>query len=87
MGAGVEKDWAQVCGQVLSFLEEADGLEFMVGVLRSYVDFRETIRDERTSFGIGPRSSTGGCCSPTGSRKAVSSWRRTPRRYPRSSAG
>ena len=42
----LKKDRAQVCGQVLSFLEEADWLEFMVGVLRSYVDFRDTSRGE-----------------------------------------
>ena len=42
----LKKDRAQVCGQVLSFLEEADWLEFMVGVLRSYVDFRDTNREE-----------------------------------------
>jgi DNA relaxase NicK len=42
----LKKDRAQKCGQVLSFLEEADWLEFMVGVLRSYVDFRDTSREE-----------------------------------------
>ncbi len=42
----LKKDRAQVCGQALSFLEEADWLEFMVGVLRSYVDFRDTGREE-----------------------------------------
>lgn len=42
----LKKDRAQVCGQALSFLEEADWLEFMVGVLRSYVDFRDTSREE-----------------------------------------
>jgi hypothetical protein len=42
----LKKDRAQVCGKVLSFLEEADWLEFMVGVLRSYVDFRDTSREE-----------------------------------------
>ena len=42
----LKKDRAQVCGQVLSFLEEADWLEFIVGVLRSYVDFRDTSRGE-----------------------------------------
>jgi phage replication initiation protein len=42
----LKKDRAQVCGQVLSYLEEADWLEFMVGVLRGYVDFRDTTRDE-----------------------------------------
>ena len=42
----LKKDRAQVCGQVLSNLEEADWLEFMVGVLRSYIDFRATTPDE-----------------------------------------
>ncbi len=42
----MKKDRAQVCGQVLSYLEETDWLEFMVGVLRRYVDFRATTRDE-----------------------------------------
>ena len=31
-------------------LEEADWLEFMVGVLRGYVDFRATTRDEEDEF-------------------------------------
>jgi hypothetical protein len=35
-----------VCGQVLAYLEEADWLEFIIGVLRSYVDFRHTNRKE-----------------------------------------
>jgi DNA relaxase NicK len=42
----LKQERAQVCGQVLSHLEESDWLEFMIGVLRSYVDFRETSRDE-----------------------------------------
>lgn len=46
----MKKDRAQVCGQVLSYLEEADWLEFMVGVLRGYVDFRDTTRDEEDEF-------------------------------------
>jgi DNA relaxase NicK len=46
----LKKDRAQVCGQVLSYLEEADWLEFMVGVLRGYVDFRATTRDEEDEF-------------------------------------
>jgi DNA relaxase NicK len=46
----LKKDRAQVCGQVLSYLEEADWLEFMVGVLRGYVDFRATSRDEEDEF-------------------------------------
>lgn len=46
----LKKDRAQVCGQVLSFLEQGDWLEFIVGVLRSYVDFRDTIRDEEDEY-------------------------------------
>ena len=46
----LKKDRAQVCGQVLSYLEEIDWLEFMVGVLRGYVDFRATTRDEEDEF-------------------------------------
>jgi len=42
----LKKDRAQACGQVLSNLGEADWLEFMVGVLRSYIDFRVTTPDE-----------------------------------------
>ncbi len=46
----MKKDRAQVCGQVLSYLEETDWLEFIVGVLRGYVDFRATTRDEEEEF-------------------------------------
>ena len=46
----LKQERAQVCGQVLSYLEEADWLEFMVGVLRGYVDFRDTTRDEEDEF-------------------------------------
>lgn len=46
----LKKDRAQACGQVLSYLEETDWLEYMVGVLRGYVDFRDTIRDEEDEF-------------------------------------
>ena len=46
----LKKDRAQVCGQVLSYLEETDWLEFIVGVLRRYVDFRATTRDEEDEF-------------------------------------
>ena len=42
----LKQDRAQVCGQVLSHIEESDWLEFVIGVLRSYVDFRDTTRDE-----------------------------------------
>ena len=66
----MKKDRAQACGQVLSYLEETDWLEYMVGVLRGYVDFRETTEMKRTSFDTERRCSTGGCSSPRGSRKA-----------------
>jgi DNA relaxase NicK len=46
----LKKDRAQVCGQVLSYLEETDWLEFIVGLLRGYVDFRDTTRDEEDEF-------------------------------------
>ena len=46
----LKKDRAQVCGQVLSYLEDPDWLEFIVGVLRGYVDFRATSRDEGDEF-------------------------------------
>ena len=46
----LKKDRAQVCGQILSYLEESDWLEFMIGVLRGYVDFRDTTRDEEDEF-------------------------------------
>ena len=46
----LKKDRAQGCGQVLSYLEETDWLEFIVGVLRGYVDFRDTTRDEEEEF-------------------------------------
>lgn len=46
----LKKERAQVCGQVLSYLEETDWLEFMVGVLRGYVDFRATTREEADEF-------------------------------------
>jgi DNA relaxase NicK len=42
----LKQERAQVCGQVLAYLEETDWLEFIIGVLRSYVDFRHTNRDE-----------------------------------------
>ena len=46
----LKKDRAQACGQVLSYLEETDWLEYIVGVLRGYVDFRATSRDEEEEF-------------------------------------
>lgn len=46
----LKKDRAQRFGQCLSYLEETDWLEFTVGVLRGYVDFRATSRDEEEEF-------------------------------------
>lgn len=46
----LKKDRAQLCGQALTALEESDWIEFMVGVLRSYVDFRDTQRDEEEEY-------------------------------------
>ena len=42
----LKQERAEVCGQVLAYLEETDWLEFIIGVLRSYVDFRHTSREE-----------------------------------------
>jgi phage replication initiation protein len=42
----LKKDRAHVSGQVLSHLEEADWIGFVVGVFRSHVDFRDTNREE-----------------------------------------
>ena len=42
----LKQERAQVCGQVLAYLEERDWLEFVIGVLRSYIDFRHTSREE-----------------------------------------
>jgi len=36
----LKQERAHICGQVLSHLEETEWLEFTIGVLRSYVDFR-----------------------------------------------
>ena len=46
----MKKDRAQACGLVLSYLEETDWLEYIVGLLRGYVDFRATTRDEEDEF-------------------------------------
>lgn len=46
----LKKDRAQVCGQILSYLEEADWLECVIGVLRAYVDFRATTREEEDEY-------------------------------------
>lgn len=42
----LKQERAQVCGLVLSHIEATDWLEFVIGVLRSYMDFRETSREE-----------------------------------------
>jgi DNA relaxase NicK len=41
----LKKERAQVCAQCLVNLDETDWREFLVGVLRSYVDFRITTRE------------------------------------------
>ena len=41
----IKKDRAQACAKALLTLEPDDWREFLVGILRSYVDFRETTRD------------------------------------------
>lgn len=40
-----KQDRAQLCGQALIGLEEPDWKGFLIGLLRSYVDFRDTTRD------------------------------------------
>ncbi len=42
----LKKDRANLSAACLGMLEEADWREFVVGLLRSYVDFRDTTRDE-----------------------------------------
>ena len=46
----LKQDRAQLCGQMLSYLDDALWLEFIVGVLRSHVDFRDTQRDEAEEY-------------------------------------
>ena len=41
----LKKDRAQACAKALLLLEPDDWREFLVWILRSYVDFRETIRE------------------------------------------
>jgi len=50
LGVGVEEGPSPSLWTVLSYLEEADWPEFMVGVLRGYVDFRDTSRDKEEEF-------------------------------------
>lgn len=40
-----KQDRAQLCGQALIGLKESDWKGFLIGLLRSYVDFRDTTRD------------------------------------------
>jgi len=40
-----KQDRAHLCGQALIGLEESDWKGFLIGLLRSYVDFRDTTRD------------------------------------------
>lgn len=40
-----KQDRADLCGHCLGDLEEADWLKLLIGLLRSYVDFRDTTRD------------------------------------------
>ena len=42
----LKQERAEVCGQALAYIEETDWLEFIIGVLRSYLDFRDTSREE-----------------------------------------
>jgi phage replication initiation protein len=41
----LKQDWARACAKALLHLQPDDWREFLVGVLRSYVDFRETTRE------------------------------------------
>lgn len=41
-----KKTRAQLCGRALAYFDEPFWKEFVVGLLRSYVDFRETTREE-----------------------------------------
>jgi len=42
----LKKERANLCAACLVMIEEPDWREFVVGLLRSYVDFRDTTRDE-----------------------------------------
>jgi phage replication initiation protein len=46
----LKQDRAQLCGQMLSYLDDTLWLEFIVGVLRSHVDFRDTQRGEDEEY-------------------------------------
>ena len=40
-----KQERAQLCGQFLGDLQEGDWLKLLIGLLRSYVDFRDTTRE------------------------------------------
>jgi len=46
----LKQDRADVCASCLSVIEEDDWKEFVVGLLRSYIDFRDTTRDEEEEY-------------------------------------
>ena len=58
----LKKDRAQVCGQVLSYLEETDWLEFIVAYFVAMWTFEPRVVMKRKSFGTGLPYSTGGSC-------------------------
>ena len=79
----LKKDRAQACGQVLSYLEETDWLEYMVGLLRGYVDFRDTSRDEEDEFRYRAPLLDWWLQLTEGSRKVVSSSEKEAQTFPR----
>ena len=56
----LKKDRAQACAKALLTLPPEDWREFLVGILRSYVDFRETTREAEPSKSTGRRCFRGG---------------------------
>jgi len=46
----LKQDRAQLCGHALASIDDTHWLEFIVGVLRSHVDFRDTQRDEDEEY-------------------------------------
>ena len=46
----LKQDRADVCASCLAVIEEEDWKEFVVGLLRSYIDFRDTTRDEEEEY-------------------------------------
>jgi phage replication initiation protein len=55
-----KQDRAQACAKALLTLDPEDWRAFLVGVLRSYVDFRETTRERNPMRSIGRRWWAGG---------------------------